>query len=41
MDALREVTELGEFEEVFSQYGDHLRAKGLRSRIYVYRKKKV
>ena len=41
MDALREVTELGEFEEVFSEYGDHLRAKSLRSRIYVYRKTKV
>ena len=36
MDALREVTDLGEFEEVFSEYGDHLRAKSLQSRIYVY-----
>ena len=31
--------ELDEFEEVFSEYGDHLQSKGLRSTVYVFRNK--
>ncbi len=39
MDALKEVNELGELEEVFSEYGDHLKSKSLQSNVYVFRKK--
>ena len=40
MDALKQVKELGEFEEVFSEYGEHLTKEGLGSTVYVFKSRR-